>query len=1166
MLARATALCLLLAFAGGIAHARGHAFAVGPGLAPERALTQYVLDVWTVQDGLPQNSVVSIEQTSDGFLWLGTQEGLVRFDGLHFTTYTQEVPNPFVSALHEDADGTLWIGTYGGGLTRYADGEFTTHAVEGLPDGHISALASAPGGALWIGTFDGGLARLQDGALELFSTAAGAPESGITALATDAGGTVWIGTLEEGVVRFRDGQFTPFTVEDGLSAAEVRSLYPAADGSLWVATRLGVDRIAGGRVHHTPAPGLAEDAPRSIFSDAKGNLWIGTQQQGLIRLRDGRLEQLTTEGGLPHDAVTKIYEDREGSLWLGTDGGLARLHSGRLTSYSTPEGLPHSVVFSVYEDADGAIWMGTEGGGLARLQGEHVTTYTTEDGLSGDVVLAVRGTQDGSIWAGTHQAGLARLHDGKISTYTVEDGLPAESVFALYEDQAGTLWLGTSNGLGRFRDGAFSTLTTADGLSNDLVTVMTEDADGRLWVGTYEGGLNVLDGDDVVAHVSTDEGLPSELILSLRASSDGALWAGTQNGLSRITEREGGFDVHTFTAVHGLPSGTVLELFEDASGWLWMSSNRGLFRVHTDDFAAVAAGARSTLSPTLYGRSDGLRSEEFNGGVQPAGWQGSDGTLWFPTTDGVIAVDPAHLPGYPIASARIQGVFTDGDLVALDADASEADAELTPEQRRLTFRYAAPSFLAPERIRYRYRLDGVDDHWIEAGPRREAFYTNLAPGPYTFHVQALNADGVSGPVASLPLRITPYFYETTWFKVLCVLAGLILLGLAYVTRFRILEARQRELEELVEARTEDLRQTNDQLAETSEMKSQLMHVVAHNLKNPLSGVHGLARVLEEELPPASTHQELAHLIEDAAKDMMTMVIRFLDVEAIDNKGDVLLSVEPLDVRSLAREAVERFRGQAKRKDQRLTLAPLPSEPSFILGDPTWLEEVMDNLVSNAVKYTPLGKGMEVRIEHREDDEGSFVRIAVEDEGPGLTEEDQEKLFGRFRRLSAKPTGNEASTGLGLSIVKGIVDRHGGRVWAETTLGVGTTFFIEFEAIDAPETAPPAILPEELAAEATGIPAQVVPVASDELDDDDWMTAGAFILDSGFYEPPTQATTTPFPPVEDADASAADEDEWMAAGGFILDSGFAEPPVPPPPEEEAADPPDTIPEAGILYID
>ncbi|MEP0548779.1 MAG: two-component regulator propeller domain-containing protein [Rhodothermales bacterium] len=1082
-----------------------------PTLDPGRALSQYVLDVWTTDDGLPQNTIVSLAQTQDGYLWLGTQEGLVRFDGLHFTTYTQELPNPFVSALHEDATGVLWVGTYGGGLARYENGRFTSQTIDGVPDGHISAIASAADGSLWVGAFGGGLVRVSGEQTRTFATAEGAPTSGITALATDATGAVWIGTLTEGLVRFADGRFTRSTAADGLSADEVRSLHVAEDGSLWVATENGIDHIVRGQIVATPAAVLADDAPRTILSDTEGTLWVGTQQQGLVRLHDGRAERLTAAEGLPHDAISLLYEDLEGSLWIGTDGGLARLHGGRVVTYSTPEGLAHPVVLSVYEDAQGAVWMGTEGGGLARLDGNRITMLTTADGLPSDVVLAVRGTQDGSLWIGTHGGGLARLKNDRISTFTVADGLPSASVFALYEDRAGTLWFGTSNGLGRYRDGRFTTLTTADGLSNDLITVMTEDARGRLWAGTYEGGLNVLEGDVVVAHISTEDGLPSNLILSLHAGSDGVLWSGTQNGLSRIVDAGEGFAVHTFTATQGLQSSTVLQLLEDTRGWLWMSSNRGLSRVHTSDFEAVAGGERNQVTPTLYGRSDGLRSEEFNGGVQPAGWQGHDGALWFPTTDGVVAIYPEHVPDYPLASARIEGLLANGAAV----DLGSAD-HLAPDRRRLTFRYAAPSFLAPERIRYRYQLEGVDEQWIGAGARREAFYTNLAPGDYTFLVQALNADGTPGPIASLPLRIEPYFYETGWFRALCVLTVLLLLRLIYGARIRFLKTRQRELEVLVETRTDELRRTNEQLAATSEMKTQLMHVVAHDLKNPLNGVHGLAQVLRDELPPDLPLQEFVHLIEKAAEEMLVMVIRFLDVEALDSQGNVLLAIERIDMCYLAHEAVERFQGQAQRKDQVLTFAP-PSPADYIIeGDPAWLKEVFDNLVSNAVKYTPLGKRIHVRVAHREEDGRRYVRFEVQDEGPGLTSEDMDKLFERFQQLSAQPTAEESSTGLGLSIVKGIVNRHNGSVWAESEVGVGSTFIVEFEAAGAaPPSAPTADEPSYDDAVASAASEDAALTA----EDDAWLYQDALVLGSDFEE--SEAKPASAPPAEPAPNAALD---------------------------------------------
>ena len=1041
-------------------------------LPPDRPLSQAVLDDWGRADGLPQLSVTALAQTADGFLWAGTQEGLARFDGLRFDAFdavSGDLPASAVTALLADGDA-LWVGTRGGAARRL-NGVFESDP-GATADAYVFTLARDAAGGVWAGTLSGAVSRSDGGP---FATVAGLDSLGaaVTAIAF-VGEAAWIGTRGAGLWRWADGRAKPVAAGT-LGDAHVTSLLVGTDGLTVGTLAAGTFRVRGNRLRRVAA--LDGVAVRTLHRDPAGTLWAGAEQGGLVRVTGGTAATLTEDGGLPHATVRSLLTDREGSLWIGTEGGgLARLRPGKFVTWGTPEGLGSDIAFSIVEDAAGAVWVGTEGGGLSRIDGADVTTLTTADGLPGDVVLALAPARGGGVWAGFHGEGLALVQNGSVTRYG-PDQLPARSVFGLHTDPDGTAWAATSSGLVRIRNGQVTTYTEADGLSSDVVTAIARDAQGRLLVGTYEGGLTVLEtsagGVRAVATVREADGLGSDAVISVLGVPDGAVWIGTERGgLSRVAA-DG--TLTTLRAADGLPSDVVLHVLQDGDGGLWLSTNRGLVVVREADVDAFAAGMLPRIPTTTYDESDGLRTREFNGGVSPAGWKTRDGALWFAGAAGAVSVASGPIRTNTVAPpVAVVSVRADGATLPLGGD-----VRLDPGTRRLTIGYAALSFINSARLPFRYRLDGVDDGWVDAGTAHEAVYTNLAPGDYTFRVQAANADGVWSDVpATLDFVLAPSLTQTWWFRVLAALALVGTLVLGYRARVRHLKQRQRALEQIVAERTEtvemeksraedalqraetawaqgvidretiesqaaELRDANEQLAETSEVKSHLMRVVAHDLNNPLGVVLGYADLLRDvaEAEPDSEVEEFIGVIEGAAGDMVALVKRFLGAEAID-AGRLAMHPAPLDMAGLARHVVGKFVPSAQQKGQTLTIDA--EAPAWISGDRDWLKEVADNLVSNAVKYTPPGRAIHVAVEQA----GGRVRFCVRDQGPGLTAEDQAKLFGRFQRLSAQPTGNESSTGLGLSIVKKVVEMHDGRVWAESTPGQGATFIAEFDALPA----------------------------------------------------------------------------------------------------------------------
>jgi diguanylate cyclase (GGDEF)-like protein len=810
--------------------------AFAPLQAESKPISQYINRVWRTENGLPQSSVQAIVQTRSGHLWLGTQEGLVRFTGIDFTVFDKKTQPAFrnndIRALIEGRD-RLWIGT-ANGLLSYRNGGFRTHFTNRPAADFISGLFEDAEGTLWIGTY-GGLGRLRENRFDFFTTLDGLASNVVTAVCRDRAGIVWIGTAD-GLNRMKDGRISVYTRTDGLPHDFITALQETGDGSLWIGTR-----------------------------------------GGLARLKDGRFRVYTTRDGLTSDSVISLYEDREGCLWIGAERkGLNRFEAGVFTSFTMKDGLSDDYVLSICQDREGLIWVGTYAGGLNRLWKGKFTTYTTHDGLPGDDVRVILEARDGSFWIGVREGGLARFRNGEITAYSMKDGLPDNTVRALFEDDQGRLWIGTNNGLSCFRDGRFVNYSRRDGLAHDFVRCIVQDPAGRIWVGTTGGGLHLFDRGRLIPYL--DRGIPDTVIRSLTVARDGSLWIGANDGLAHWRDgvytrysSESGLSADPVYAIHedaagtfwigtyggglyrfkdgrftaitirqGLFNDVVFQILEDDAGSLWMTCNVGLYRVRKSDLNDFADGRTASVECVSYGMADGLRSAECNGNAQPAGWRARDGRLWFPTIAGVVVIDPARIEHN-----------TQPPLVAIDRALIDAveycpvlDAVAPPGGGSLEFQFAGLSFIAPERVKFRYRLEGYDRGWIEAGNRRGAYYTNIPPGRYRFLVTACNNDGLwNTEGASFEFRLRSHYYQTVWFYGLGVLALAGAVLAFYQIRVGRLKARERTLAGLVDERTRDLAETNRKLTRAARELKRLANT------DGLTGVSSLRhfrRVLDAE--------------------------------------------------------------------------------------------------------------------------------------------------------------------------------------------------------------------------------------------------------------------------------------------------------------------------------
>jgi ligand-binding sensor domain-containing protein len=790
-----------------------------------------VLEGWDQQKGLPQNSVAAIRQTKDGYIWVGTRGGLSRFDGVRFTNFDDHDQSQLreneVFALGEGLDSSLWIGTYGGGASRLKDGRFTVYTTEqGLGSNIVGAFCTDPEGAVWIGT-EKGVSRFKDERFVSYGIKEGVGPGLARALWCDSDGAVWIGTSSGRLHRYAKGAIDPAPLADFENDDTIYSLFRDQQGALWIATDEGAYRAKDGRtVRYTKKDGLSSDHVQN-FWESQGRLWIATDA-GIDRFDEDSAGPPVHHILTAPDFVLEAFHDREGNVWLGyRSRGLARVNQAPFFSYTTMHGLPSDdSVSSIIGDPGGQIFIGTlrglgvlrqarvaEGDGPPEARPDslqpsesRIALYEMDERPAWNRVSALGMTRNGSLWVGTRNGmyevehAAARVAAGGTPRFLPRraESLSTTYVRVFYEDSRGALWMGSDNeGLARYQDGRFTAYTTQDGLSHNAVRAIVEDRDGALWIATRGGGLNRLKDGKFTVYREKD-GLGHDAIQALHLDRDGVLWMATRKGVSRL--QDGRFT--NFTTQHGLFSSFVYSIVEDDQDNLWMTCAQGVFRVRRSELNAVAAGKAASVSSMAYGVEHGLSSAVGSAGTSPTGFRAGDGHLWFAMQGGAVRVDPANVVTHQVPpSVHIEEVDLDGRRVSLGGP-----VEIQRSRGELVFHYTALSFLAPEKNRFRYRLEGYDPDWVDAGSRRVAFYTNIPPGSYTFRVIAGNGDGVwneSG--ASMSLYLAPRFYQTSWFAGLVVLAVGFLAVTAHHVRVRRMAARERELSQRVAEAVADIK-------------------------------------------------------------------------------------------------------------------------------------------------------------------------------------------------------------------------------------------------------------------------------------------------------------------------------------------------------------------------
>jgi ligand-binding sensor domain-containing protein len=720
------------------------------------SLAQYRFDHWTADTGLPQNIITAIHQTPEGYLWVATLDGLTRFDGVRFAVFnksnTPGLSSNRFTCLYQDARGDLWAGTEVGVVTRYQQGQFTTYTAEhGLPTNPVNGLTGDQQGRLWV--LSGHKIHEWEPAADRFIEREAPPFSGgAGSLAWSVEGAIW--GVEQAELRLlARGEWTHLALPAEVGR-QIMHAAKADDGAIWMVAAGGrMFRLKDGKATafphwNRPLRGLARTArPLTEWRDRAGKIWEMEIAQSLLR-------KLTIASSGQPETITlrTLYEDRDGNLWLGTDGqGLYRIRKQIVTTYSQEQGLPSRNVYPVYEDRTGAIWVGLWDGGLSQIKAGKITNFTTRDGLSDGAVTALGEDRAGRLWVAT-DADLQTFEQGRFTSVKAQYPLGQTRINVIYQDRTGAMWFGADHGLFRYHNGQAQHFTTRDGLPGEVVRVIIEAADGGVWIGSYGGLMRWRDGK--ITTWTEQDGLPGNAVRALYEDQDGALWIGTyDSGLGRF--KEGKFT--RYTTREGLFNDGVFRILEDASGYLWMSSNRGIYRVRKQELNEFAAAGRRDIISIAFGKNDGMLNVECNGGLWPAGVRSRDGRLWFPTQDGVAMIDPSAVTtNQQPPPVLIEAVWQDRAPIAF-----RDEVRLQPGQGNLEIQYTALSFANAAFSRFKYKLEGLDGDWVDAGTRRAAFFSYLPPGSYTFKVIAANSDGFRNMEGqSLCITVLPPFYRT----------------------------------------------------------------------------------------------------------------------------------------------------------------------------------------------------------------------------------------------------------------------------------------------------------------------------------------------------------------------------------------------------------------------
>ncbi|MCK4359105.1 MAG: ATP-binding protein [Candidatus Cloacimonetes bacterium] len=853
---------------------------------------QYNFKTYSVEDGLAQSQVFAICQDSKGYMWFGTNGGGVsKFDGKDFKNFTTQdgLSNNAIWSILEDQKGNLWFATERG-VSKF-DGKvfknFTTK--EGLSHNLVWSILEDREGNLWFGT-EGGISKFDGKTFKNFTTKEGLINDMVWSILEDRKGNLWFGTLD-GVSKYESETFTNYTTKEGLINNIIWSILEDQEGNLWFGTDDGVSKYDGNIfINFTTKEGLSNNIIWSIFEDQERNLWFATER-GVSKFNGKTFTNFTSNEGLIDNTVWSILEDREGNIWFATDEGISKYAGETFTIFTTKNGLINNTVWSIFEDQERNLWFGTNNG-ISKYNGKTFTNFTTKEGLNNNMILFILEDSEGNLWFGT-QGGVSKFDGKTFTNFTTKEGLIENYVSYILEDQKGNLWFGTDIGISKYDGKTFTNFTTKEGLVENMILCILEDREGNLWFGT-DGGVSKYDGK-TFTNFTTKEGLSNNAVLSILEDLEGNLWFGTESGgitkfnYPQIKGAVDSFEI--FTTEDGLfDDGILLMIFDDA-GNLWVGTNKGIDKFDVQEYNKTGKKVFKH-----YGKKEGFIGIECN---QGAVYKDSKGNIWFGTIRGVMKYNPkkdkpntveplTHITNLRLFFEDVPDLI--GDLSTYTDSINKITSlpiglKLPYNKNHLTFDFIGISLTIPEKVRFQHKLEGCDKDWSPAVNERYVTYSNLQPGEYTFKVKACNNDDVwNKEPTAYSFVITPPFWQTWWFRfTMLIIAGMIIYGF-FLWKTAQIRHRAKVLEQKVNERTAQLRETQKMLVDTAHRAgmAEIASGILHNVGNVLNSVKVSSQILKERIKKSKVNglEKALNLMEQHTDDLDKYI-------TLDEKGKML---------------------------------------------------------------------------------------------------------------------------------------------------------------------------------------------------------------------------------------------------------------------------------------
>jgi ligand-binding sensor domain-containing protein/signal transduction histidine kinase len=984
---------------------------------------------YTTKQGLNNNLILSVFYNSRGELWFGTfRGGVTKYDGKYLTIYTTEngLSNNVVNWITEDSSGNMWFAT-GNGAVKFDGTNFITYREEnGLANNDVRAIEEDFEGNIWIGTYGGGVSVLKGGSFYNYSEKEGLSQDFILYLYPDNLGNMWIGTTGKGLVKYSDYSFEQYTKEEGLCSNNVRSVFEDSNGDIWIGTADGgLSRYDGTFfTNFTTNEGLASMYIRTVLQDREGNIWIGTRGAGLTRYDGDIFTHYMHNEGLSNSRVMSITEDRDGNMWFGTYGGYVTRSSVRdsngirkryFSTFGLEEGLFSSRIYSVIEDSRGDIWFGSDGNGITKYDGEYTYNYSENNGLCFNSIRTIFEDKSGYLWIGSYGLGVSKFDGTNFTNYSINEGLSSNNILCINQDNDGNIWFGTDGGgVTKFDGQHFTHFNVRSGFFNNTVYSIKIDKNDNIWFGTGGDGVVKYDGVKFTSY-SEESGLNNSHVLSLLIDSRGNLWAGTRFGVNLLESesilKSRDLNASPLFLSYGYDDGflgigcNLDAIYEDKDGNIWVGTNDRLTKIKPQS----KKNNQSSLNLRIY--KIGLFNEDI------------------PWTELVEKRDTSILLKNGINAGKIvfNGISSWYTL--------PENLKLSHRQNYISISYIGISHKNSKKIRYHYKLDGLDASWSSLSDKTEVTYGNLNPGKYNFKVRALSSEGNWSNEQSFKFTIMSPWWKSWWFYLFIIILFVISVYSLIISREKRLIKDKNRLEKKVAVQTRELTDKNRELLIANGEKDKLFSIIAHDLKGPFSSFLGLTQLMADESQDLTKDEvkDFALSMNSSATNLYNLLENLLQWSRMQ-QSEIPYTPAAINISALVREVMALLNPAADKKEIEI-INDIP-EKLFIFADSNMFMTVIRNLISNAIKFTPHRGKVNISAKDRGD---GFIEVSIKDSGIGMSSDIIGGLFRIDTKKNRYGTDGEASSGLGLMICKEFIEKQGGEIWVESIEGKGSEF-------------------------------------------------------------------------------------------------------------------------------